>query len=68
MYKIYAITALVAALAIAGCGRTDLERGLTGAGIGAIGAVAVGGNPVVGAVAGGAVGATCDEYARSLCR
>jgi hypothetical protein len=68
MYKIYAVTALMAVSAIAGCGRTDLERGLTGAGIGALGAVAVGGNPVVGAVAGGAVGATCDEYARSLCR
>ena len=51
----------VAGLALAACGNTPLERGLTGGGAGAavgVGAAALtGGNLVTGALIGGGVGA-----------
>jgi osmotically inducible lipoprotein OsmB len=53
----YAILALAGALALAGCGTTTGDRGLSGAGLGAAtGAVigAVVGGPVLGAAAIGA--------------
>lgn len=60
--------AAVALLALAGCGETTGERGLTGAGIGA-GTGAVGGallgapatGALIGGAAGGATGAFTDE-------
>ena len=39
----------------------DEERALTGAAIGAGGAVVLDGNPLVGAAAGAAAGALCDD-------
>jgi osmotically inducible lipoprotein OsmB len=48
-------------LLFAACGSTDLDRGLSGAGIGAAGGaaagVATGGSPTTGALLGGAAGA-----------
>lgn len=53
---------LVAAiLGLSGCGDTDLERGVTGAAIGGVGASALGGNVATGALAGGAAGVLCDD-------
>lgn len=47
-------------LVLAGCGSTPLERGVTGAGLGAAGGYAVGA-PAAGAVIGGAAGALTDR-------
>lgn len=59
--KISIPLAMVAAFALAACGETKLDRGLSGAGIGAAGGAAMGalvGGPVLGAAAlGGAAGA-----------
>ncbi len=53
--------AALALLALAACGNTTGERGLTGAGIGAAGgaatSAATGGDPTTGAILGGAAGA-----------
>ncbi len=65
MQKILSLTAVMAVLALASCGDTDLERGLTGAGIGAVGAELTGGSAVTGAVVGGAAGVVCDDV--NLC-
>ncbi|MEO0681074.1 MAG: hypothetical protein AAF192_11740 [Pseudomonadota bacterium] len=58
---IFGAAALVAALAVAGCGNSRSDRALSGAGIGAgigaAGAVITGGDLLTGAVVGGAVGA-----------
>ena len=56
--KIIAI--LLSAALLAGCD-TFAESTLLGAGIGAAGAAAVGGNPATGAVIGGIGGAYCHE-------
>lgn len=51
----------IAALGLAACGQTDLERGASGAAIGA-GAAAVTDNDVgVGAAVGGLAGIFCDD-------
>ena len=63
-----AVLALVA-LTAAGCGNSPLERGLSGAGIGAgvgaAGAAITGGSPLggaaIGGIIGGAAGALTDE-------
>jgi hypothetical protein len=69
MQKLFALSVLAAGLALAACGNTPLERGATGAAIGAVGATAVGGNAVVGAVGGGAVGlATCNKNIYGKCK
>jgi uncharacterized membrane protein len=50
----------IAALALAGCGTTVGDRGLSGAGIGAASGAAIGamvGNPLVGAAIGAGAGA-----------
>ncbi len=65
MQKLLSLTLAAAILALAGCGDTDLERGLTGAGIGAVGAELTGGNAVTGAVVGGAAGVVCNDV--NLC-
>ncbi|MBI1416348.1 MAG: hypothetical protein GC146_03920 [Limimaricola sp.] len=61
------ILAAVAVLGLSGCLENDMQRGLVGAAGGAVAANAVGVNPVTGAVVGGAIGATCDQYS-SVCR
>ncbi len=66
MFKKLWILAVVATAGLSACIDSDLERGLAGAAAGAIAADAMGVDPVVGAAAGGAVGATCDNYS-SIC-
>lgn len=64
-----ALTVSVLLVALAACGQSRTERGISGAGIGAatgaLGSALVDGNvgtgAVVGALAGGAVGAATDE-------
>ena len=52
---------------LAGCQMSaDGQRAAVGAGIGAVGAAALGGNVVTGAAAGAAVGALCDDF--GVCR
>lgn len=55
------LAAALAGALLAGCGDTQSERALSGAGIGAgagaVGAAVLGGGVVTGAVVGGAVGA-----------
>ncbi len=59
--KIALSTSLAVALfAMAACGSTPTERGVTGAGLGAAAGYAVGA-PIVGAVAGGAAGAFTEK-------
>lgn len=57
----------LAALALSGCGYSDLSRGGTGAAAGAVIAAATDNDPVTGALAGAAIGALCDEVAPELC-
>lgn len=61
MQKKIAILSTVAALALAACGDTDLERGATGAAAGAGAAILLDGNVLTGALIGGAAGALCDD-------
>jgi uncharacterized membrane protein len=61
MKKYMSFTVLAAALAVAGCGTTTGDRGLSGAGIGAATGAVVGamvGAPLVGAAIGAGAGAT----------
>jgi hypothetical protein len=61
MQRYASLAVLAAALALAGCGETTGDRGLSGAGIGAAtGAVAgaIVGAPLVGAAIGAGAGAT----------
>jgi osmotically inducible lipoprotein OsmB len=61
MHKSLAATLFAATLALGACGSTDLERGVTGAAIGAVGASALGGDPVVGGLVGAGAGVVCDD-------
>ncbi len=67
MRKSFITVAVAAALTLAACGDNDLERGVSGAAIGAVGAEAVGGNAVTGAAVGGAAGVFCDDLTPELC-
>jgi osmotically inducible lipoprotein OsmB len=67
MQKPLAATLFVAILALGACGSTDLERGVTGAAIGAVGASVLGGDPLVGGAVGGAAGVLCDDIAPATC-
>jgi hypothetical protein len=67
MFKTILMTAtMLAALSLGACGTTPTDRGLSGAGLGALGGAAVAGvtggsigtGAVIGAVAGGVIGAT----------
>ena len=58
---------LCALAALAACGETDLQRGATGAAIGAVAADATGNSPVVGAAIGAAAGATCSKTTPEYC-
>lgn len=52
-----------AVLALAGCGQTVGQQAVIGAGAGAVGASATGGDPAAGAVVGAAANvAYCDRY------
>lgn len=57
----YVTLGLAMIMAVSACGHTKSDRALSGAGIGAgagtIGSVIVGGDPLTGAVIGGAAGA-----------
>jgi osmotically inducible lipoprotein OsmB len=57
------IAGAVCAITLAACGDTPLEQGLIGAGAGAGAAVVLDGNPVTGAVVGGAANVVyCQRY------
>lgn len=60
------IIAAAASFTLAGCLETELERGLTGAAVGAVAANATGVDPAAGALAGGAAGLLCDDA--GICR
>ena len=60
MWKKFAAL-VVAGVLVAGCGDTRGEQALTGAGAGALGAAAVGGDVTTGAVVGGGAGWFCRE-------
>ncbi|MGF1626905.1 MAG: hypothetical protein ACFCVH_18650 [Alphaproteobacteria bacterium] len=72
--RILAIVLATATLALAGCGKSPMERGLSGAGIGAgVGAAgsaltggSVLGGAAVGGIVGGAAGALTDPDDISL--
>ncbi|MXQ08815.1 hypothetical protein GQ651_13235 [Alphaproteobacteria bacterium GH1-50] len=68
MGKPLTLLAIVATLGLAACGDNDLERGVSGAAIGAVGAELTGGNAVTGAAVGGAAGVFCDDLTPQLCR
>ncbi len=66
MFRSLSLTAIVILpLALAGCGETVGERGLTGAGIGAAGGAvggALAGVPATGAAIGGAIGGAAGAF------
>lgn len=55
-FKLGALSLAIATAGLAGCGSTPEERGITGAGLGALGGAAFNA-PAVGAALGGATGA-----------
>lgn len=67
MQKFFTIGVVASVLALAACGDTDLERGLSGAAIGVLGAEVLGGSATTGAVLGGAAGVLCDDLSPELC-
>ncbi|MEM9427942.1 MAG: hypothetical protein AAGA32_00390 [Pseudomonadota bacterium] len=60
------LSGLALLCALAACGDTDLERGVTGAAIGATTATVYNANPVTGAIVGGAIGVVSDEIVDEL--
>ena len=67
MAKIRAVLILAAGLGLAACSGSDFERGVLGAGGGALTARALGGDPLTGALVGGAAGVVCDDLTPDLC-
>ncbi len=67
MQKPLILALSLATFGLAACGDTDLERGASGAAIGAVGTAVVGGDPIVGAAVGGAAGVLCDDLTPELC-
>ena len=61
MRKYITLGAITAVLALSACGDNDLERGATGAGIGALGAIALDADPLTGAAVGATAGVLCDD-------
>ncbi|SDF19783.1 hypothetical protein [Limimaricola pyoseonensis] len=59
--RITAILGTFAALGLAACGNTDLERAASGAAIGAAAGEVVSGDPAVGAGVGATAGALSDD-------
>ena len=68
MQKKLTFAAIAAMLTLAACGDTDLERGVSGAAIGAVTADLLGGSVVTGAAVGGAAGVLCDDLTPEACR
>jgi hypothetical protein len=68
MQKTFTFAAVAAVLTLAACGDTDLERGVSGAAIGAVTAEVLGGNVLTGAAVGGAAGVLCDDLTPEACR
>ncbi|MBT8460442.1 MAG: hypothetical protein KJN60_12300 [Boseongicola sp.] len=68
MQKKITLAAIAATFTLAACGDTDLERGVSGAAIGAVTAEVLGGNVVTGAAIGGAAGVLCDDLTPETCR
>jgi osmotically inducible lipoprotein OsmB len=66
MKSILLISAL--SLSLSGCLASDTERGLAGAAGGAVVGEVTGGNPVTGAVIGGAAGYFCRDLNVPGCR
>jgi len=66
MLKFRIILAASAVASLSACLDNDIERGLAGAAAGAVVAEVVGGDPLKGAVVGGAAGALCDDLT-SVC-
>ncbi|MDR9427062.1 MAG: hypothetical protein RI538_04040 [Salibaculum sp.] len=67
MFKFRLVLACAAVAGLSACLDNDLERGLAGAAGGAVVVDALGGDPVTGAIVGGAGGALCDEFT-TACR
>lgn len=67
MQKIKIFAVFAATLVLAACGNSDLERGASGAAIGAVGAELTGGNVLVGATLGASAGVLCDDYTPQFC-
>ncbi|MEM1064127.1 MAG: hypothetical protein AAF771_16315 [Pseudomonadota bacterium] len=61
MQKITLAAGFAAIIALSGCGDTDIERGVTGAAIGAGASLAVDGDLLTGALIGGTAGVLCDD-------
>ncbi len=66
-FRTFALLALVP-LGLAGCLQSDEERALAGAAGGAVISDAAGGNPLTGAVVGGAAGYFCRDLNVPGCR
>lgn len=63
-----AMLAVCTCLGLAACSGTDLERGLLGAGAGAVVAKSTGTDVLGGAAIGGAAGVVCDDLTPQLCQ
>ena len=59
--------AAIVAFGLSACGNTDGSQALTGAAMGGVGALAVGGSTTLGIVVGGALGILCDDVSPSYC-
>lgn len=68
MARTLLIAAFGAIALLAACGDSDLERGLSGAAIGGVGAEITGGSAFTGALIGGAAGVLCDDLTPEFCR
>ena len=68
MQKKLTLAAFAAIFTLAACGDTDLERGVSGAAIGAVTADLLGASVVTGAAVGGAAGVLCDDFTPEACR
>ncbi len=66
MQKSITAFGLIAILTLSACGDNDLERGASGALIGAGTTAVLGGSVVGGAIVGGAAGVFCDDFS-NLC-
>lgn len=68
MFRKITVLAFAGILGLAACGDTDIERGVSGAAIGAVAATVVDGDAFTGAVIGGAAGVLCDDVSPQNCR
>jgi hypothetical protein len=68
MHRFLPLPVIALAFALSACGDTDLERGVTGAAIGAGAASLSGNDPIVGGAIGGGIGVLCDDVTPQLCK